>query len=343
MQETDLFSGLSKFGLSPYEIKIYVTLLILGPQNSTSAVKNAGVPQPRIYDLFNSLIRKGFIEVSPGKKRVYRAIPVEMSLRKKVVLLDSYINEFEEYVEQTRINKSAKSPYLWLIESQKKIDEKISSMISGARNEIILSLSAARLKSLTVHIKSALSRGVTIALVLFSDSTDDDIKALPREIIIRKRNESAAEVVLADRREGMINVSSMQKSSQFAHYFEEDELIHVLNYYFYHILWIPSTHVSDFTARNYRNLCTSWLACEAIDSYFANGYELKGSVEGFMGDRLTTIDGRIVGTDRILGIRQTFFIHDGHRTYSVGGKTGHLEDMRFLHLRISVGPSTKIP
>ncbi len=69
MNDDEVFEKLSKFGLSPYEIKVYKTLLLNGPQTSTSIVSTAGIPQPRVYDLFNNLITKGLIEVSPGKKR----------------------------------------------------------------------------------------------------------------------------------------------------------------------------------------------------------------------------------------------------------------------------------
>ena len=50
----DIFSSLSRFGLSNYEIKLYRVLLLYGPNTPTGAVKIAGVPKPRIYDLFNA-------------------------------------------------------------------------------------------------------------------------------------------------------------------------------------------------------------------------------------------------------------------------------------------------
>ena len=48
----DIFSSLSRFGLSNYEIKLYRVLLLYGPNTPTGAVKIAGVPQPRMVGYY---------------------------------------------------------------------------------------------------------------------------------------------------------------------------------------------------------------------------------------------------------------------------------------------------
>ena len=335
MQEEDLFSGLSKFGLSPYEIKVYTSLLTHGPQTSTAVVKNAGVPQPRIYDLFDSLIRKGLIEVSPGKRRIYHAVPISISLRQEVSRMGNYVDELEKYVEASKVHVNSKIPYLWMVEGEKKISEKINSMIAESRNEIIMSLSIGRLRSSMNLIKAAIARGVTVALVLFSDASEEDIRALSKDIVLKKRDAGAAEVIMVDRKEGMINVASMRKDTGYALYYEEDELVHVLNYYFYHILWVPSVYLNDFVRMGHRRICTAWLACEAIESYQKDGGEITGEVEGMMNDQKIRIKGVIIGTKRVPGISHTFFIKSEERTYSVGGKTAYLEDIKLHQVNLS--------
>ena len=67
--DIDIFSGLSGFGLSPYEIKVYSTLALKGELTPSQIVRVSGIPQPRVYDVLRNLHDKGLVEFSPTKKR----------------------------------------------------------------------------------------------------------------------------------------------------------------------------------------------------------------------------------------------------------------------------------
>ncbi|MCL5989907.1 MAG: TrmB family transcriptional regulator, partial [Candidatus Thermoplasmatota archaeon] len=111
MSAENIFEGLSKFGLSPYEIKVLSTLLMQGEQTSTQVVRASGVPQPRIYDIFDSLKRKGFIEVSPGKKRIYRALPLSVSSKRQIDELKDLSTKIEDFVEANKNKNHVRTPF----------------------------------------------------------------------------------------------------------------------------------------------------------------------------------------------------------------------------------------
>lgn len=332
MKEEDLVEGLSRFGLTPYEIKVYKSLLLYGPQPSAEIVRKSSIPQPRVYDVCNTLIRKGLIEVSPGRTKIYRAVPISLSLKKNVDSLNSFVDDLETYVNSIGNHMKSETPYLWLVEDDENILEKLRSMIIRAHEELIISLSATHLTMLARELDAAVFRGVTVAMVIFSDTTDQQISGLPRSIVLRKREARAAEIAISDRTAAIVNMSIINKKTPYAVFFEEDEMIHILGYYFMNMIWKPSSTLRGFTDLQSRAFRTGWLACEAIKSYLDAGIPLSANVEGLSSDRKVEISGDVDSYEIVDGIKYSYTINDGSRIYSVGGKTATLEDIAMHRL-----------
>lgn len=336
----NVFQNLSRFGLSPYEIKVLSTLLIEGEMTSTQVVRSSGVPQPRIYDIFNSLIRKGFIEVSPGKKKIYRAVPLSISVNKQIDELKDLGNTVEEFVKTHRQEKRTETPYVWLVEEEKQIDLRIRRMIDSAKKEIIFSVTNRTFDIAFNNLKKALARGVTVALVTFPDTSVERIKDL-KGCVSRMRNSTASEVLIIDRNSALLNVGDVGSRDKYALYFDDDELIHVSNYYFFHTIWAPSKPVTTFDSARSIWFRTTWLACEALDQFFSNGLEITADMKCIINGNEMSLKGRITKTERELGMRHTFFIKVNNKTYSVGGRTARLEDAKLIEVEISTKRTKK--
>lgn len=331
MNDDEIFEGLTKLGLSPYEIKVYKSLLVSNPLTSSEVVKNSGIPQPRIYDILNSLSSKGLIEVSPGNPKIYHALPISETLKKQVDILGNFVERLNLQIQESRANMGVELPYLWLIEGEKKINERISRMVNHAKNEVILSLSSNRLKLFEQDIISAVSRGVTVAIVLFSDTPLEEISHLSKRIVVRKddiRRPRIAEIIISDRSNSLIDMSTLRMGTSYALYYDENQLLHILSYYYYHLIWSPSKYIQSFTNTHIRTFSTIWLACDAIEAYMREGLALTGDVEGVCNDKPIRIIGNVTGTERIIGLRHSFYIETEGTKYSVGGKTATLEDIR---------------
>jgi len=334
-EEEDAFSYLSKLGLTPYEIKVYKTLLIYGPNSATETAKLSKVPQPRVYDIFESLESKGAVEVSPGKRKIYRAVPIDNFIDRKLIEIRDYKKRIESYIEQQKKFKES-NPYLWMIKNNFQIREKMKDVINEAENELIASLNYENIRYLKKYFIDAAMRGITVVIVAFPDAEMDFLRTFPEDIVIRIRRGSASQVMIADRRHGLINVESTEDSEGYALYFDENELIHILNYYFYHTIWGPSDKFHDFPVRQNIKFSTAWLSCEAIDSFFKRSYSVSGVVMGYSATGQVKIEGTITGIDLIPGFKHTFFIKDNERVYSVGGKTARMEDIKLETLTINV-------
>lgn len=337
--EGDIFSRLSKFSLSPYEISVYKALLLNGPLTATGVVKLSGIPQPRVYDVFSNLEKKGMITTSSGMKKVYKAIRPNEALSKEVVSLSTYVTSLDNYVKENMVRSNNNKPNVWILDSKSRTSYSIEEMLEKAEKEVIICTSYKRLRVLLPKIKTARERGVTICTVIFSDSPDSFIERLSQYSIVKKREGFPPEIIISDRESALINVSSMLEDARYSILIDESELIHIITYYFYYVLWEPARYVSDFTQFRTLKFSTSWLACECIDSFLQKGYQIHGDLYGYIGKELIEISGTVTKTDRVSGIRHGFIINSEDKNYSVGGKNAKLEDVRMLSLLLHTNES----
>jgi sugar-specific transcriptional regulator TrmB len=328
MTGEELFEKLSKFGLSPYEIKVYKTLLLNGPQTSTSIVSTAGVPQPRVYDLFNNLLTKGLIEISPGKKKIYRAVPVDVALTRIIGEMTSYKDELSDYIKSSEPETTKYNPYLWYMDNINLIREQMKNMLLNAQTEIIVSLRLPLLKYLDKYLLEAAERGISVIITIFPDSDRYDISELISRAVIKRRPGISPEVIIKDRDEAIVYVDNISTKTKYAIDFQEEEMIHIINYYYYNIVWKPSIYISKFQIRDAWDFKTSWISCEAINVFMNNGYRLTGHVIGDTQNGTVDIEGHIKGTDVIPGYKNSYLIETDERVFTVGGRLTRIEDIR---------------
>ena len=79
------------------------------------------------------------IEISPGKKKIYRAVPVDIALNRIINEMTTYKDELSEYVKVTEPENTKYNPYLWYMDNVNLIREQMKNMIINAETEIIVS------------------------------------------------------------------------------------------------------------------------------------------------------------------------------------------------------------
>ena len=104
---------LEEIGLNQSEIKVYLALLELGEAKSGEILMKAGLNSGRIYEIFDSLLKKGFISyvIKSGTKYFSPANP------KKI--LEYIENKEESVIKQKEEFKSLLPNILEKLESQK--------------------------------------------------------------------------------------------------------------------------------------------------------------------------------------------------------------------------------
>ena len=86
-----------ELGLTPYESKAYIALLLHGSLSPKGVNQKSGIPRPRTYDVLNSLVGKGLLMEQPGRPRMYAAVDPQVGLEKMMIELErKLLRQLEE-------------------------------------------------------------------------------------------------------------------------------------------------------------------------------------------------------------------------------------------------------
>ena len=330
---SELFDILKDFGLTDYESRVMESLLLNDSLTPGEIVSISGIPQPRVYDVLGKLKEKGMVDESPGKKKMYRARDIEASLGMRVKELNTSIGRINKIVQKTRTVNSSSKPYLWLMETEKVIINEMRKRIDGARDEIIISCSKTRLIRMREKLINAISRGVTVAIVIFPEP---DKKLLDdfRGAIIKVRNGMTSEVLITDRSMAIISVGKTMEMKDYALLNEEDEIIHITGYFFYHTIWEPSSIYSAPETLSKHTFRTTWLLCDALNMTYRVSDGIRCRLSGWRNGKEITVNGIINRVEIVNGLKHSIYIQTGKKTYSVGGKTAREEDIAMKKIEI---------
>jgi len=117
IEDTEILIELlnEELGLTPYESKAYIALLLHGPLSPQGVNQKSGIPRPRAYDVLNSLVGKGLLMEQPGRPRMYAAVDPQAGLGKMMMDLERKM--------------------LRQLEEKRKIAERLSSSLSRLHNK----------------------------------------------------------------------------------------------------------------------------------------------------------------------------------------------------------------
>jgi sugar-specific transcriptional regulator TrmB len=103
---------LRKIGLNKYEKDAYLALVRKGSMGAYNLAKVAGVPYGRIYDALEGLKLKGFVEVVPGKPKIFKAVDpesaFEFALREKEANLKKIREDAQSKLKDLNFIKEGK-------------------------------------------------------------------------------------------------------------------------------------------------------------------------------------------------------------------------------------------
>jgi len=74
LKDPKLLNDLTTIGLSEYESKVYLTLLINGPLSGNETHRASGVPHGKTYNTLEKLQAKGFVNILTEKPKIFKAV-----------------------------------------------------------------------------------------------------------------------------------------------------------------------------------------------------------------------------------------------------------------------------
>ncbi len=172
------------FGLNLYEARVWLAILGKGVATAGELSDIANVPRSRVYDVLESLEKKGFIVMKIGKPITYIAIPpdqvlenvktriVEEAMTRANKLEELRDSEFMEslreiYEKGTHVMDPSEATAS--IRGRRNIFSYIANLIKNAKKEVVISTTdkglIRKLEALRDIITEAKKRGVNIKII----------------------------------------------------------------------------------------------------------------------------------------------------------------------------------
>lgn len=284
--DKEILKFLEFIGLKGYEGKAYLALLALGESTAPQISSKAGIPLPRVYDVLDSLLSKGLIEVKTGRPRVYKAIPPHIALnyyvRKHIenllTLNRRVINELNKLYSSAKYEK----PFIWLSRSLEMSIEKAKDMLNAMNVDGFMAVSEDIFNKIidTLHIKLLQNKSIVFTVTLtFSPTTSRALEKLYslNNVDVRIFPTGIVNTVETD----LSNAIVFGKT--YTLFTKEWELLLLVNETFYHGYWKDAKRIKEFNVlQNVLYKTTHhWLSMILINDGMKLGYNAWVKVKGY--------------------------------------------------------------
>ncbi|MHA1214872.1 MAG: TrmB family transcriptional regulator sugar-binding domain-containing protein [Candidatus Hodarchaeales archaeon] len=348
----ELFSLLSRFGLTKYEVLAYIALIERGPQTIsqlTGGVSKTGIPQPRAYDVIGSLIRYGLVEegtVSTGKEkrktRIYRPLPPEEGLDN---LMNFFIYAKEKALKrlkQIQNTEIRKRGGIWEISKRERIIRAARRLLDQAEEEVLIVAELGFLEEVVPLLKRLHNSDRVLISVIIKSEKDKHVDELfdwMKFMKIRYRGTFSMPYLIIDKKYALQWESNIRTGQEI----ENTSVINTLIDHFFFSNWRIGRSFTDSYHREFQrdyplttvNIISS---IEEIDYLFSQNIEPIVKIRGFNTKTKEKVDieGRVIKTEASWNTG-TFSLHilSGEDKISVGGMLATLEDITAEKIEIN--------
>lgn len=141
---TELINGLYDLGFSEREAKAYLALLRKRLASAAELQKISGIPQSKIYEVIDGLVRRGFCaEIKSGRRKTYEVIDPRMALESPFENLKRRLNHsliiknklLRLYDDCGQITRPL--DHIEVLRGNDNIHHRYCQLIMGTKNEIL--------------------------------------------------------------------------------------------------------------------------------------------------------------------------------------------------------------
>ncbi len=197
-EQKEVVSSLRKLGLSEYEARAYMALVLKGYGTADEVADIASIPRTSTYKVLESLKEKGFATYHSGRPTVFHPVaPLEVKEK-----LCSEVAKIFSKLDLMRgmLSERGMPQLVYTISGKERVLAKIGEMLDASQDHFTISSPEMRtiVASLDSKFKEALKRGVEVLVVAEPSSRVPDSSK-----VIRKQNLIATDV-LSDGETAMI-------------------------------------------------------------------------------------------------------------------------------------------
>ena len=205
--------ALREIGLTEYELKAYLSLIERGVMTASELSQHSGVPYSKIYEVLNSLERKGWIEVEHGRPgKYYPKAPIE-ALEATKIQIEEKIKNWERKVAEElqpiyEKRELREKPDIWILRGEYSIMAKIQEMIEKASSELMIAIPSFAKSLAERYSHQILSKqekaNIKIMLMVTKDFGESVVRLLGEFVEVRIREDMFGGGIIADGREALL-------------------------------------------------------------------------------------------------------------------------------------------
>jgi sugar-specific transcriptional regulator TrmB len=229
-----------QFNLNIYETKVWVALLGKGIATAGEIAEISNVPRSRTYDVLESLEKQGFAVLKLGKPVKYIAVDPGVVVERLKTNISreadersnalAKIKDSEDYKQIDLLHKHGITPVSaedlsGMIRGRSNIYNHIKNMVSNAKKEVLISISADELKN-KKFLNSIIGKKIKTKII--TNASEDELKNLPVEARNARIN---GRFCVADDKQAlfMITPESNEEDSDYAIWIHSQYFIQTLS------------------------------------------------------------------------------------------------------------------
>jgi sugar-specific transcriptional regulator TrmB len=201
---------LKEIGLTDYEIRAYLYLLESGLSTASQISEGASIPYSKIYEVLNSLERKGWIRSQENRPRLYYPKSPREAIEETRLRLEDRVKTWQKIVlsdlqpiyERRGVREK---PDIWIFRSMPDAIAKLKEMLNNARSEILMAVP--KMMSPLINVISSTLKNINISqieLLIMLSSNIESLGDLTLLGEVRFRDEMFGGGIIVDGREVML-------------------------------------------------------------------------------------------------------------------------------------------
>lgn len=213
--------ALHELGLTAYETAVYLSLVERGVMVAADVSETANVPFSKVYEVLNSLERKGWIDVERGRPSRYFARAPSEALEAARRVFDENMQGWTRTFEEELLplyerRELREKPDIWILRGETSVVAKLQEMVGKARREVMVAapIFVRDLAEKALPLLASSSLGDVKVLLMVAGKLEDwGLEKLVGTVEMRGRDNLFGGGVIVDGEEALLFLGEEDKPS----------------------------------------------------------------------------------------------------------------------------------